>query len=146
MAQHAVNAETTLLADSGYMSEANVRHAEERHVDVLLAIGRRRPKHATPAWAAMNDKLAGPKARAAYARRKVIAEPPFGQIKEARRFRRFSMRGLDKSRLEWAFVCLAHNVLKLFRALAKPLRPEPTTALSAGGISGAVKGALPAAA
>ena len=57
---------------------------------------------------------------------KVIAEPPFGQIKEARGFRRFSMCGLAESGLEWAFVCLAHNALKLFRALAEPLHPDPS--------------------
>jgi len=127
----AVEATTTLLADSGYMSEANVRHAEQRDIDVLIAVGRRQPKHSTPAWMAMRDKLARPDAHAAYARRKVIAEPPFGQIQEARGFRRFSMRGLAKSGFEWAFVCLAHNALKLFRALAKPLQPEPDRRLSA---------------
>jgi hypothetical protein len=73
----------------------------------------------------MRDELAAPGARAAYARRKVIVEPPFGQIKEARRFRRFSMRGLAKSSLEWAFVCLTHNVLKLLGAHTEPLHPEP---------------------
>lgn len=127
----AVEATTTLLADSGYMSEANVRHAEQRDIDVLIAVGRRQPKHSTPAWMAMRDKLARPDAHAAYARRKVIAEPPFGQIQDARGFRRFSMRGLAKSGFEWAFVCLAHNALKLFRALAKPLQPEPGRGLSA---------------
>jgi hypothetical protein len=51
-----------------------------------------------------------------YARRKRIAEPPFGQIKEARGFRRFSLRGIDKIRCEWSLVTLTHNLLKLFRA------------------------------
>ena len=46
-------------------------------------------------------------------RRKVIAEPVFGQAKEARRFRRFSLRGLRKVRREWAFLCLCSNLLKL---------------------------------
>ena len=137
----AVGSGTTLLADSGYMSEANVHHAEQRQVDVLVSVGRRRPKHATDAWSAMNDKLARPQARAAYARRKVIAEPPFGQIKEVRGFRRFSMRGLAKSGFEWAFVCLAHNALKLFRALAKPLHPGPGAGGHARGIAGIATGA-----
>lgn len=84
----------------------------------------------------MHDRLACPEGRAAYARRKVIAEPPFGQIQEARRFRRFSMRGLSKARLEWAIVCLAHNALELLRALIEPLGPAPGArlrALLAGG-------------
>jgi hypothetical protein len=32
-----------------------------------------------------------------------------------RGFRRFSQRGLAKVRNEWAFVCLTHNLIKLFR-------------------------------
>jgi hypothetical protein len=64
----------------------------------------------------MRDKLATPSGKTIYARRKTIAEPPFGQIKEARGFRRFSLRGLTKARSEWAFVCLTHNLLKLYRA------------------------------
>ncbi len=54
-----------------------------------------------------------------YLRRKITIEPVFGQIKQARRFRQFLPRGLRKVRLEWALVCLAHNVVKLFAALAK---------------------------
>ena len=61
----------------------------------------------------MHAKLMTPYGREAYARRKSIAEPPFGQIKEARRFRRFSLRGLSKVRDEWAVVYLGHNLLKL---------------------------------
>ena len=37
----------------------------------------------------------------------------FGQIKQARGFRQFLMRGIDKVRAEWAIVCTAHNLLKL---------------------------------
>ena len=50
-----------------------------------------------------------------YARRKVIVEPVFGQIKEGRGFRRFLLRGLNKMRGEWSLVCLTHNLLKLWR-------------------------------
>ena len=53
--------------------------------------------------------------KALYARRKVIVEPVFGQIKEARGFRRFLLRGLEKIRGEWRLVCLGHNLLKLWR-------------------------------
>jgi hypothetical protein len=56
-----------------------------------------------------------PEGKALYARRKVIGEPVFGQIKEARRFRRFLLRGLEKIRGEWRLVCLTHNLLKLWR-------------------------------
>ena len=53
--------------------------------------------------------------RAVYARRKAIVEPVFGQIKEARGFRRFLLRGLNKIRGEWRLVCLTHNLLKIWR-------------------------------
>jgi len=135
--KHPVDGGTTLLADGGYMSEANVRHAEQREVDVLIAVGRQRPKHASPAWLAMADKQATPHSRAAYARRKVIAEPPFGQIQEARRFRRFSLRGRAKVGFEWALVCLAHNLLKLFRALVRPRLPGPAADCPAPPLLGA---------
>ena len=47
--------------------------------------------------------------------RKSIVEPVFGQIKGARGFRRFSLRGLEKVRGEWRLVCLTHNLLKIWR-------------------------------
>jgi hypothetical protein len=50
----------------------------------------------------------------------VIVEPVFGQIKEARSFRRFSLRGLRKVRGEWTLVSLCHNLLKLL-AVSRPL-------------------------
>ncbi len=48
-----------------------------------------------------------------YRLRKQLPEPVFGQIKQARGFRQFLMRGIDKVRAEWAIVCTAHNLLKL---------------------------------
>jgi hypothetical protein len=45
-----------------------------------------------------------------------MLEQVFGQIKEWRGFRRFSLRGLEKVRGEWNLVCLTHNPLKLFRS------------------------------
>ena len=50
-----------------------------------------------------------------YAARKAIVEPVFGQIKQARGFRQFLLRGIEKVRREWAMVCLTHNILKLYR-------------------------------
>jgi hypothetical protein len=45
----------------------------------------------------------------------VIVEPVFGQIKQARGFRRFSLRGLAKVQAEWALVCATDNILKMYR-------------------------------
>jgi hypothetical protein len=77
-------------------------------------------EHALPLLALTRDngmahRLGTPDGSATYRRRKAIVEPVFGQIKEARRFRRFSLRGTHKARGEWAFVCAAHNLGKLFR-------------------------------
>jgi transposase len=48
-----------------------------------------------------------------YRLRKQLPEPVFGQIKEARGFRQFLLRGFEKVRDEWSMVCTAHNLLKL---------------------------------
>jgi hypothetical protein len=116
-------------ADAGYFSAANVTFCEARDVDAYVPA--KRVKHGdvnTPAPMSsdgqltakekMTAKLATAQGRAVYARRKAIAEPPFGQIKAARGFRRFSLRGLEKVRCEWSLVCATHNLLKLFRSLS----------------------------
>jgi len=63
----------------------------------------------------MRAKLQTDAAKALYRMRKAIVEPVFGQIKEARGFRRFLLRGLEHVRAEFAFIALTHNLLKLFR-------------------------------
>ena len=64
----------------------------------------------------MARKLRTKKGRETYSKRKSIVEPVFGQIKRARGFVQFSMRGLEKMRGEWTLVCMTHNLLKLFAA------------------------------
>jgi Transposase DDE domain len=59
----------------------------------------------------MKRKLQTKAGRAVYAARKTIVEPVFGQIKQARGFRQFLLRGLAKVQGEWALVCLTHNIL-----------------------------------
>ena len=58
-------------------------------------------------------KLKTKAGKAVYAARKAIVEPVFGQIKQARGFRQFLLRGINKVRGEWSLVCLTHNILKL---------------------------------
>ena len=48
-----------------------------------------------------------------YRLRKQVMEPVFGQIKPARGFRQFLLRGVEKVWAEWAMFCTAHNLLKL---------------------------------
>jgi hypothetical protein len=45
--------------------------------------------------------------------RNVEVESVFGHIKHNMRFRRFSLRGLEKVKTEWGLICIAHNMLKL---------------------------------
>jgi hypothetical protein len=63
----------------------------------------------------MKRKLQTQVGRRIYPRRKAIVEPVFGQIKQVRGFRQFLLRGLEKVQMEWALVCLTHNVLKMYR-------------------------------
>lgn len=63
----------------------------------------------------MRRKLLTKKGRAIYAKRKEIVEPVFGQIKQARGFGQFLLRGLTKVKGEWSLICTTHNLLKLWR-------------------------------
>jgi transposase len=112
-----------LSADAGYCSEANLEVIAHRQVAGYIATGRQ--KHGDAAavnrrkWrpgslvAAMATKLKRAGWRSRYRLRKQTVEPVFGQIKGARGFRQFLLRGIDKVKQEWALICTAHNVLKL---------------------------------
>ena len=63
----------------------------------------------------MKRKLKTKAGAAIYSLRKTMVEPVFGQIKQARGFRQFLLRGLEKVRGEWSLVCLTHNILRLHR-------------------------------
>jgi hypothetical protein len=63
----------------------------------------------------MRRKLKRTGYRSRYRLRKQIVEPVFGQIKQARGFRQFLLRGIEKVRAEWAMICTAHNLTKLAR-------------------------------
>ena len=62
---------------------------------------------------AMRRRLTRGGHRSRYRLRKQTVEPVFGQIKQARGFRQFLLRGLEKTRGEWSLICLVHNLLKL---------------------------------
>ena len=109
-------------ADGGYCSEANLASLAKRDVSAYLAAAR--AKHpaqvkrniAAPLTKAMRDKLKRAGWRSRYRLRKQIVEPVFGQIKQARGFRQFLLRRIEKVKAEWALVCTAHNLTKLARA------------------------------
>jgi transposase len=56
-----------------------------------------------------------PQAQALLRRRKAIIEPLFGHIKENMGFRRWTARGLENARAQWAMLCLAVNLKKLYQ-------------------------------
>ena len=114
----------TVLADAGYCNERDLKDLEKRGVDGYVAPGREGKQAATrdleahPATGRMMEKLATPAGRTAYAERKWLSEAPYGWIKHALGFRRFSLRGLAKVRYEWDLVCLALNVKRLHVLMA----------------------------
>ena len=59
-------------------------------------------------------KRAGRRSR--YRLRKPTVEPVIGQIKQARGFRQFLLRGFAKAQAEWALIGTAHNLTKLLSA------------------------------
>jgi len=115
-----------LSADSGYCSEANLAELNERRIRGYIATGRQKHGRAaatgaksgpTDTWVGqMSRRLKQGGHRSRYRLRKQTVEPVFGQIKGARGFRQFLLRGLAQVGDEWRLVCLAHNLLKLARA------------------------------
>lgn len=108
-------------ADAGYCSEANLEALAERKIGAYLAIARaKRPADTSrditgPLTKAMREKLKRAGWRSRYRLRKQVVEPVFGQIKQARGFRQFLLRGVEKVKAEWALICTAHNLTKLHR-------------------------------
>jgi transposase len=128
--QQAQQRPAAILADSGYCSEENLQYLEshdapKNKIDGYVATGKSKPgEHRQPCprgplpkgatrTAKMKRKLQTKVGKAVYAARKAIVEPVFGQIKQARGFRQFLLRGVEKVAGEWALVCLTHNVLRL---------------------------------
>jgi hypothetical protein len=116
-----------LTADAGYFSADNVRITVEHGLDPHIATGRFKhsepqapaprgpiPKNATPKQL-MARKLKTKNGRAAYARRKTIVEPVFGQMTTTQNARQLLLRGKDAARAQWRFNCAIHNLLKLHR-------------------------------
>ena len=132
---HRLRARTgTVLADAGYLSEANLTCPGP---DRLIATGTRRALAAAaagrasppgrPASRALGDAATAMAARLAsypgsirYKQRGPIAETPFGHRKHNRGFRQFSMRGLARASGEWTFQNTIDNLLKIHAASRQP--------------------------
>jgi len=117
-----------MSADAGYFSSDAVQHLTARGIDVYLPpdkMGHRStlppaPRGRIPKGLSIVDrmrrKLRTRKGRERYGLRKELPEPVFGQIKQARGFSQFLLRGSPKVNSEWKVICTGHNLLKLFRA------------------------------
>jgi Transposase DDE domain len=109
-------------ADAGYCSEDNLKALEDRKIEAYVATGRaKRPAEITRKIGGeltrkMRQKLKRAGHRSRYRLRKQIVEPVFGQIKQARGFRQFLLRGFEAVQAEWALICTAHNITKLAKA------------------------------
>ena len=118
-----------VLADSGYCSDENLKYLKKRKIEGFVATGKQKhnerrepckpgplPKGASRVER-MERKLQTQAGAAVYSTRKFIVEPVFGQIKQARGFRQFLLRGLEKVRGEWALLCMTHNILKFHKII-----------------------------
>lgn len=118
---------TQLLADAGYCSEENLGAVAATTIDAYIATRKQKhgerpgpcPRGRLPKTVTRVDRMARKlqtqTGAAVYAARKAIVEPVIGQIKHARGFRQFLLRGFEKVQGEWSLVCTTHNILKLYR-------------------------------
>lgn len=116
-----------VLADAGYCSDASLTAIADTPIDAYISTRKQKhgerpgpcPRGPLPKTATIIDRMSRKLHRkvgaAVYARRKAIVEPVIGQIKHARGFRQFLLRGFEKVQAEWSLVCTTHNVLKLYR-------------------------------
>jgi len=119
-----------LLADAGYCSDENLTAIVDTTLDAYISTRKQKhgerpgpcPRGLLPKTATIVDrmtrKLHTKTGAAVYAARKGIVEPVIGQIKHARGFRQFLLRGFETVQGEWSLVCTTHNILKLYRLYA----------------------------
>src|ERR1700737_3556221 len=111
-----------LLADAGYCSDVNLAAIADTTIDAYISTRKQKhgerpgpcPRGPLPKPATIIDrmsrKLHAKTGAAVYAARKGIVEPGVGQIKQARGFRQFLLRGFEKGQGEWSLVCRTHNI------------------------------------
>ena len=118
-----------LLADSGYLSEANVVSCAAAKIEPLIAMGRcphhvswkqrfaaapKAPPASATAMQKMAHRLKTPRGRELYALRKQTPEPVFGIIKSVMGYRQALLRGLENVKGEWNLVTLSWNIKRMF--------------------------------
>ena len=126
------------LADAGYMSAKNLAGIPPDGTEYFIA-SRKEWKQRKEAAASlpprgripkdltlrqrMERKLISNRGKALYKKRSQMVEPVFGQIKDNRGIRHFMRRGLAACSQEWKLICMAHNLLKLWRSGKRVLAP-----------------------
>ena len=118
-----------ILADSGYLSEANVERCEAAKIEPLIAMGRcphhvswkhrfaaapKAPPDSATAMQKMAHRLKTPRGRKLYALRKQTPEPVFGIIKSVMGYRQAMLRGLENVKGEWNLVTMSWNIKRMF--------------------------------
>ncbi|MEE3851531.1 transposase [Gordonia sp. LSe1-13] len=112
----------TILADAGYLSQANIL-AEGPDRLIATSKSHKLPRVSSDApppepdadagpIAAMTYRLATDEGHHLYRRRSHIAETPFGNAKHNMGFRRFTSRRLPRAQAEFAFHAIVHNIMK----------------------------------
>jgi transposase len=118
-----------ILADNGYLSEANVEQCEAAQIEPLIAMGRCRhhvtwkqrfaaapkapPASATP-LEKMTYRLRTPRGKELYGLRKQTPEPVFGIIKSVMGYRQCLLRGIKNVKGEWNLVTMSWNIKRMF--------------------------------
>jgi len=123
-----------VVADAGYSTNKNRVKSRDRGDDPIQLVavpplgGKKTADTEDLADPRMNNdptlqrmvtRLASPAGRRLYARRKVMVEPVFGQMKH-RSGPRLQHRGINKVSTEWKMMATAHNLLKWWRFEALP--------------------------
>ena len=127
IAQQSEDTPVQILADAGYCSDDSLTAIAGTGIDAYISTRKQKhgerpgpcPRGPLPKTATIVDRMARKlltkTGAAVYAARKGIVEPVIGQIKHARGFRQFLLRGFEKVQGEWSLVCTTHNILKLYR-------------------------------
>lgn len=121
----------SVLADAGYLSEANIEKIDPAGPEHLIATRKDWKQRQAPAESPpprgriphdlskrdrMERKLLTQRGRELYKKRGQIVEPVFGQIKTGRGITTFMRCGFDACTQEWKLICATHNLLKLWRS------------------------------
>ena len=118
----------SILADTGYFSDANVSSCKQAKIEPFIPPGREKHNQSlTERFATqeplpedadsiskMRYKLKTDEGRRLYAKRKSTVEPVFGIIKHVMGFRKFLLRGFESVTGEWTLVSMAWNLKRMF--------------------------------